>query len=353
MTKLPLHYVNEYRDVRGKIWRYFRRRGHRRIPLPGLPGSDEFMAAYQAALAGVATSPGASRTKPGTLNATIVGYYQSPAFHQLAAGTQAGRRNVLERFREQHGDNRIAMLEQRHIIRHLSRMKPAASRNLLKALRALLDFAVTEGYRPDNPAAGIKFRKYKPKSHHAWTAEEIAQFEAHWPVGTKPRLALALLLHTAQRRGDVVLMGPRHIRGASIYVKQQKTGAELQIPITAELRAVLEKTPVQAFAFLTTEHGTPYKPGEFSEWFRRQCDAAGLPKHCVPHGLRHAAATRLAEAGASPHQIAAITGHKSLTEVARYTKTADQARMAIEASALGSTGRRTDCEQEVTNIPIC
>jgi site-specific recombinase XerD len=78
------------------------------------------------------------------------------------------------------------------------------------------------------------------------------------------------------------------------------------LPISAELRAVLQKTPVQAFTFLTTENGTPYKPGDFSEWFRRQCNAAGLPKHCVPHGLRHAAATRLAEAGASPHQIAAI-----------------------------------------------
>ena len=213
-------------------------------------------------------------------------------------------------------------------------MKPAASRNWLKALRALLDFAVAEEFRPDNPAVGIKFRKYKAKSHHAWTAEEIAQFEAHWAIGTKPRLALALLLHTAQRRGDVVLMGPQHIRSGSIYVKQQKTGAELQIPISAELRVILENAPVQALSFLRTERGTPYKPGEFSEWFRRQCDAAGLPKRCVPHGLRHAAATRLAEAGASPHQIAAITGHKSLTEVSRYTKTADQIRMAKEASEL-------------------
>jgi integrase len=117
-------------------------------------------------------------------------------------------------------------------------------------------------------------------------------------------------------------------------VKQQKTATELQIPISAELRTVLENTPVKALTFLTTERGTPYRPGEFSEWFRRQCDAAGLPKHCVPHGLRHAAATRLAEAGATPHQIAAITGHKSLSEVARYTKTADQIRMAKEATEL-------------------
>jgi integrase len=300
VTKLPLRYVNEYRDVRGKVRRYFRRPGQKRIPLPGLPGSDEFMSAYRAALAGVETHQiGAARTKPGTVNAVIVGYYQSQAFAQLAAGTRAERRNILERFREQYGDNRISTLEQRHIVKLLSRLKPATSRNWLKALRALLDFAVAEGFRPDNPAAFIKFRKYKAKSHHAWTAEEIERFEAYWPIGSKPRLGLALLLHTAQRRGDVVLMGARHIRGNCIFVKQRKTGAELQIPISSDLRAVLEKTPVQAFTFLTTENGTPYRPGEFSEWFRRQCNAAGLPKHCVPHGLRHAAATRLAEAGAS------------------------------------------------------
>ena len=187
MTKLPLKYVNEYRDVRGKIRRYFRRPGYKRIPLPGLPGSDEFMAAYQAALAGVAAPVGVTRTKPGTANAVIIGYYQSPAFRELASGTRAERRNILERFREQHGDKKIDLLEQRHIVKQLSRMKPAASRNWLKALRALLDFAVAEEFRPDNPAVGIKFRKYKAKSHHAWTAEEIAQFEAHWAIGRAMR----------------------------------------------------------------------------------------------------------------------------------------------------------------------
>jgi integrase len=334
VTKLPLRYVNEYRDVRGKLRRYFRRPGQKRTPLPGLPGSDEFMAAYQAALAGVAAPIGSNRTNPGTVNAVIVGYIQSTAYRELAQETQAGRRNVLERIREQYGENRIATLERRHIVKLLSRLKPAASRNYLKVWRALLDFAVDEGFRPDNPAAGIKFRKYKATSHHAWTPDEIAQFESHWAIGTKPRLAMALLLYTAQRRSDVVHMGPQHIRGNSIYVRQQKTGTELQIPISAELRAVLENNSIQSLTFLTTDRGTPYRAAEFSEWFRRQCDAAGLPKHCVAHGLRHARATQLAEAGASPHQIAAITGHKTLTEVARYTKTADQARMAREAGEL-------------------
>jgi integrase len=65
--------------------------------------------------------------------------------------------------------------------------------------------------------------------------------------------------------------------------------------------------------------------------FRSWCDAAGLPQHCVFHGLRKSACTRLADAGCTAHEIAAISGHKTLKEVERYTKGADQARLARAA----------------------
>jgi hypothetical protein len=105
VTKLRLPYVNEYRDVRGKVRRYFRRRGEKRIPLPGLPGSEQFMAAYQIALAGDESKLeiGASRTKPGTVNAAIVGYYTSTVFQELSAGSKKQYRSILERFRNMHG----------------------------------------------------------------------------------------------------------------------------------------------------------------------------------------------------------------------------------------------------------
>jgi hypothetical protein len=91
VTRIRLPYVHEYRDRHGKLRRYFRRGGKKTV-LPGLPGSEEFMSAYQAALAGIALSPpvtiGASRTRPRTVNALIVGYYQSLAFRALALSTQ-------------------------------------------------------------------------------------------------------------------------------------------------------------------------------------------------------------------------------------------------------------------------
>jgi hypothetical protein len=157
VTRIKLKYVHEYKDVRGKLRRYFRRPGFKKILLPGLPGSTEFMAAYEQALAGLPRREiGADRTTPGAVNAAIVGYYQCLAFRELAPSTQARRRAILERFRNEHGDKRIATLPQEFIRRVLDRMKPGKARNWLKTLRGLLDFAVGQNFRADNPARGSK-----------------------------------------------------------------------------------------------------------------------------------------------------------------------------------------------------
>src|SRR5262249_31661418 len=124
MTRIKLEYVHEY-TRRGKPYYYFRRRGFKRVRLPGLPGSAEFMAAYQEALS--ASQPkeiGANRTKPGTVNAAIVGYYTCLAFRGMASSTQQHRRAILERFREKHGDKRIGLLPQEFIERMLNQMQP-------------------------------------------------------------------------------------------------------------------------------------------------------------------------------------------------------------------------------------
>jgi integrase len=193
----------------------------------------------------------------------------------------------------------------------------------------------------------VRFKAIKSDGHHTWTDGEIAQFEARHPVGTKARLALALGVYTAQRRGDVVRLGPQHIRGNALVVRQQKTGASLSIPVHPDLRRVLEATPTGHLTLLVTKTGKSYAANDFSEQFRRWCDDAGLPPACSFHGLRKAALTRLADAGCSVHEIAAISGHKSLKEIARYTAAADQARLAREAMArVTRTDRDANCQTE-------
>jgi integrase len=237
----------------------------------------------------------------------------------------------LERFRNEHGDRRIAMLQRVHIDRMLAQKvdAPVAAQTFLKTLRGLMRFAVANGLRSDDPTQGVKPPKPRRNSgYHTWSEDEIARFEAHHAISTRARLAFALLLYTAQRRGDVVRMGRQHVREGMLCVTQQKTGTPLEIPVHPALAAVIEATPSPHLTFLVTGHGRPFTAAGFGNWFRNMCDEAGLPPECASHGLRKAACRRLAEAGCSANVIASISGHKTLREVGRYTKAADQARMA-------------------------
>ena len=136
---------------------------------------------------------------------------------------------------------------------------------------------------------------------------QISQFEAHYPIGSKARLAFALLLYTAQRRSDVVRMGRKHVRGDVVDVRQQKTGKLMPIPLHAELARIIAATLTAITpTFLMTAYGKPFTAAGFGGWFRERCDEAGLPKECTGHGLRKAACRRLAEAGCS-NVIAAIS----------------------------------------------
>jgi integrase len=327
MTRLHLKYVQSYRG-----YHYFRRRGSPYVQLPGIPGSAEFMAAYASALAAAPVAIGAStRSKPGSVSAAIAEYYGSQAFRSQTGGTPTLRRAILERFREQHGDKRLAALPTEFIVALLDTMAPHAARNWLKTLRHFIRWCVSRKLITKDPTWGIKVKVPASDGHHTWTEDEISQFEAAHRIGSKARLALALGLYTAQRRGDVVRMGPQHIRNGELSVRQGKTNAALVIPVLPELRQILDATPTGHLTLLVTKTGKSYSAHDFSEQFRAWCDAAGLPQHCTFHGLRKAALTRLADAGKTVHQIAAVSGHKTLKEVERYTRAADQRRLAREA----------------------
>jgi integrase len=308
--KLP-KYVQAWVDHRdGRAYYYLRRRGFPRVRLSGLPWSPSFMAAYEAAMSGPRTAVGAGRIKPGSVAFVVAAYLDSQTFFaSKSAGTQRMRRGILERFRAAYGDRPFALLPPEWIEALLDAKPPHAARSWLVTLRSLCLFALKRGWLRADPTANIKLRAIKGDGFHTWTEDEIAQFEANHPIGTKPRLALAMLLYTGQRRSDVVKMGRQHIRDGVLTVKQQKTGKPLAIPVHPELRTVLDATASEHLTFLVTATGKPYGGNAFSEQFRNWCDAAGLPKRCKPHGLRKAACRRLAEAGCSANEIMAISGH--------------------------------------------
>src|SRR6516165_7356370 len=329
--KLP-PYVHAFRDRHGKARYYFRRRGFRRAPLPGLPYSSEFMRAYEAAAQTVGEF-GSSRSRPGTVAAAVAGYFASSAFASLAESTRKDRRRILERFRDHSGGNAIAALTRRDVeaLVEARKCRPGTALNFLVALRALMRHAVLVGLVDRDPTEGVRGPKFRSDGFYTWTEQDIAAFEARHPVGSRARLALALGLYTGQRRSDVIRMGRQHVRDDVVHVRQQKTGRSLEIPIHPVLQAILEATPSNHLTFLTTQAGKPFSPAGFTNWFRDMCNKAGLLHGTSAHGLRKAACRRLAEAGCSANLIAAVSGHRSLREVQRYTEAVDQARMARSA----------------------
>jgi integrase len=339
-------------DQHGKRRVRFRKGGFS-MYLTGTPWSEDFMRQHAAALDGVkaqAINVGAERTKPGSFDALCVSYFRSPDFRGLRPSTQSARRNIIERFRLEHGTKPLKALQRQHItaINGAKADRPEAANHLLKTLRIILGYAVTQGMLKGNPAAGIKRYRSHGEGHHSWTENEIARFEERHPIGSRARLALALGLYTAQRKGDVLRMGWQHMTGDAMVVRQQKTDSALLIPIHPQLAAILASVPRGNLTFLTTEHGAPFTSNGFGNWWRDRCNEAGLP-HCSFHGLRKAAATRLANAGCSVDQVKAITGHRSLAEVARYTKAADQQRLARQALAI-QLKTETESEQKLSNL---
>jgi integrase len=334
-------------DRHGKRRIKFQKKGFSTY-LKGTPWSSDFMRQYASALDSIkeqAKEVGAARTKPGTINALAVAYYRSPDFLDLKESTQRVRRNILEKFRSQHGDKPVKGLARKHVGEIIGAMAktPEAANNLLKVLRLILGYAISLDMIESNPAAAVKKYKSRSEGHHPWTKQEIAQFESFHAIGTRARLALALGLYTGQRKGDVIHMGWQHVADGMIAVDQEKTTTKLKIPISAELTAVLAQLPRTNMTFLVTERGAPFTSAGFGNWFRDQCDLASLP-NCSFHGLRKSCATRLADKGCSVHEIAAITGHRSLSLIAHYTRSADQQKLARDAM------QRSEGEQKISNL---
>lgn len=342
MTMIRLPYIKAYADRQGKMRYYYRRPGAPTVALPGKPGSREFRTAYDAAEAAAPREIGAERTKPGSFSALIVLYYRSGGYKDLADITRKTYRNDIERFRAKHGEMSVSALERKHVTAMLDAVavQGKSTKSLRRILGVLLTFAHERGWRKDNPMVGMRRPRKASEGFRAWTEADIARYLEHWPQGSRERLALALLLYTAQRRSDVVTMGRQHRRGDQIHVAQQKSGGrtKLWIPLHVALAAELDRAPANQLTYLQTQYGEPFSAAGFGNWFGEKARKAGCPEGCTAHGLRKAGARRLAEAGCTPHQIMAVTGHKNLSEVTLYTASADQERLAREAMLKAEKG---------------
>ncbi len=342
MAKLRLpRYVKPVRKKDGRTYYYLNRPGFPLVRLPGTPYSTAFMDAIEAALQGQERAPiGARSTKPGSVKAVWVAFKESADFRVLGVSTQATYRRWGDAFCEKNGDNSLAHLTRGAVQKMMDAKAatPAAANNLLRLLRMLSRFALDRNMLREDPTRGVRPLRYRSTGFRTWAEEDIAKFEAFYPVGTRERLALALLLYTGQRRSDVVKLGPQNVKASAVHLRQQKTGTYLSVPLHSELKAIIDATPVGHLTFLVAQGSKSFTPAGFTNWFRDACERAGLEKGLAPHGLRKAMCRRLAEAGATTLQIMSITGHQNVEEIETYVQAANRQGLSRDAMAKIETG---------------
>lgn len=332
MTRIKLPYVHEYHDAQGVLRRYVRRRGFKRVPLPGLPGSEEFMRAYQDAVAGA--KPVARQThKEGTVADLVRRYYGSPKFDKLSESSKKQYRDQLDPFVTEHGHRLVCDLtadKAEKIIVKIGATRPGLANKVRAILSAVFRYAMRLRLRTDNPFSAEVIDAYKLGSYRSWTDGELESYRKRWPVGTRERLAFAVLLYTGQRVSDAVKL----TRSDVFSFNQKKTGAELKIPQHPALMRAIKAGPSNGIYILGDQDGRPLTENQLSDLVREALRAAGLPPACKAHGLRKANQRLLAEYGATTKQMQAISGHKTLRETERYSAQANQASLAVAAIAL-------------------
>jgi integrase len=350
---IRLKYILQDRDRHGNRRVYVRIKGRGQIRLRETPGTPEFLDEYKAALAqlreGERVAKATSKaTTPGSLSALCQLYMASPAFLQgLDESTRRVRRRLLDRIclsktpsGIQRGTLPYNRMEAKHVrqIRDERADKPEAANSLVKALRQVFAWATQYEYVASNPARDVtKFAPTNPDGWHTWTPEEVTQYEACHPLGTKAHLAMSLLLYTGVRRSDVVTFGRQMERDEWLHWTEHKGRSKIRkdraLPILPQLRESIDACPSDNFTYLVTAYGKPFTTNGFGNKFKDWCREAGLP-HCTAHGLRKAGATMAAENGATEYELMAIFGWESPKQAAIYTKKANRRKLVGNAMHL-------------------
>lgn len=311
---------------------YVRKGDGPRTRIRGAYGSDAFMAEYHAAVAGAPPKKVGKRdVGEGSLTQFLAQYRESNDWAKLSPVTRKTRGNIFLDFEKKSGDLPYDAIDKDVIAEGLTarRAKPAMANAFLKAVRGLFKWAVGAGKVTDNPTLTASAPTPRTDGWHSWTDEEVARYEARWPIGTRQRLAFDVLLYTGLRRGDALLLGRQHVKNGVFRIKAEKNGVEIIAPILAPLARSIAASPTGDLAFIVSERGRPMTKNGFSNWFSRACDAASVPGSA--HGLRKAGAARAAENGATNEQLKAIFGWTDDAMPSLYTRKASRSKLAAAA----------------------
>ena len=295
------------RDRHGKTRHYFR---HKLLPhLVPLPLDGEFadyQKIYNECRERVQQEKDGKTSLSGSLAALIADYRNSPNFLEKGKETRRQYDLFLKRLETGAGHMEVETMPRSFImkVRDNNKDKPRSANYLVQVLSLLMTYAVDHGWRTDNPALNIKKLKTGTGSR-PWELLDLQKFrrsaydELNWLV--------AAALFTGQRESDLMKVTWKDIKGDLLYVKQNKTGKELWIPLHPLFQRILATIPKRNVVVFTTKNGHPWKADWLIHQIKDYTTAAGL-SGITFHGLGKTAIGALADVGCSRDQIKAITG---------------------------------------------
>ncbi len=323
----PPHLHKETNRHGTTVW-YVREGKGPRVRIKEAYGTPEFEVAYQAALKGEAVQPAAKASK-GSLEWLWMLYRQTGAWSELSMATRKQRERIMRQVIKIGGNQPLSKITPGAIQKGIEKRKPYAARHFVDTMRGMFKWAIGAQHVKTDPTAGKAVAKPKTKGFAVWTEDELEQYEAYWPLGTRERVMFGIYCFTGLRRGDAAKLGKQHIRNGVITIDTEKNGTRVTIPVLPELAEVIAAGPVGELSIIASKKGQPIRKESLGTLFKTACKAAGIPKKSA-HGIRKAAATRAANNGATVATLEAIFGWEGGQMAALYTRAADRRSLAAE-----------------------
>lgn len=309
----------------GKVVWYVRVGRGPKIRINGVYGSDEFNAAYRAAVSG--DKPAAPGAPAKDTLAWLIGLHRKSGYYtDKSAATRRKRDQIFAQVIKAAGKYPVATVDKQAIEEGRDKRKPYQARHFVHTMRSLFKWAVDAKLVKDDPTAAVTVKKNSKAGIKPWTDDDISKYEARWPRGTRERVMFDIFVYTGLRIGDAATLGRQHVRNGTIAVDTEKTGTRVTIPVLAPLALTLQLGPTGDLAFVATKGGKPLLKNSLGNAFHAACKAAGVNKSA--HGIRKAAATHAADQGATEAELEAIFGWSGGQMAAHYTREANRKRLA-------------------------
>ena len=325
----PPYLVRQVTRHGAVVW-YVRVGKGQRIRLRKDYGTPEFEAEYQAAISGTAQPARTSSVRAGSLS-WLVERYRESSVDKYSLATRRQRENIFKQVIATAGDKPVTGITRAAIVAGRDRRAktPFQGRHFLDAMHGLFGWALDAQHVKSDPTHGVAYPA--GAGYKVWTEAEVQQYERRWPIGTRQRVWLDVLLYSGLRRGDAVRYGRQHIRDNVGTIQVQKSGGTVTVtlPILPVLAATLKAGPCGDLTFIVGARGRPLTKESFGNEFREACREAGVPGSA--HGLRKLGATRAADNGATESELEAIFGWTGGHMASLYTRSANRRRLSLAA----------------------